>query len=243
MRTSRPKPMIESSLVADLVRVKALPQTAGGFAVADLRTAIVLDYQNMHLSGFDLYRKLDFDRKLHDTLLEPTRFANALLAARNKGQQRGRPRAVLSRVEVFRGLPTSLGDPRRSYRVLHQQENWQLDPRVTVTLRPLRNERGPHFSKYRAFEKGIDVLCTLALLRLARADDVDLVILASHDSDLKPALDAAIDLGAAKIETCAWTHPQLSVDYRRLLPTQPRRVWHTRLQYVDFKKSFDPTVY
>jgi hypothetical protein len=91
--------------------------------VADLRTAIVLDYQNMHLSGFELYRSLDRERPKHKTLLEPSRFANALVAARNKGQRPGLPKAVLSRVEVFRGLPTNLGDPRRSYRVLHQQEN------------------------------------------------------------------------------------------------------------------------
>jgi hypothetical protein len=97
--------------------------------------------------------------------------------------------------------------------------------------------------KFRFVEKGIDVLCTLALLRLARANDIDLVILASHDSDLKPALDEAIDLRTAKIETCAWMRPDAGIDFRRLSPTQPRRIWHTRLQYVDFKKSFDPAEY
>ena len=211
--------------------------------MADLRTAIVLDYQNMHLSGFEFYRTVDRERQTHETLLEPSRFANTLLAARNKAQRPGHPKATLTRIEVFRGLPTNLRDSNRSFRVLRQQENWQLDPRVSVKLRPLRYERDPGPAQFRAIEKGIDVLCALALLRLARADDIDLVIVASHDSDLKPALDEAIDLRAAKIETCAWTRPDLGPYFRQMSPTPPRRVWHTRLQYADFKKSFDPTVY
>lgn len=50
-------------------------------------------------------------------------------------------------------------------------------------------------------EKGINVLCALALVREASAADVDLVILASHDSDLAPALDEAIRLSSSKVET------------------------------------------
>ncbi len=57
-------------------------------------------------------------------------------------------------------------------------------------------------------EKGIDVLCALALVREAQRPDVDLVILASHDSDLEPALDEALVLGSAKIEDIFVVRPR-----------------------------------
>jgi hypothetical protein len=45
-------------------------------------------------------------------------------------------------------------------------------------------------SKLSVFVKGVDVLVALALVREAADPNVGLVILASHDTDLAPALDA-----------------------------------------------------
>jgi uncharacterized LabA/DUF88 family protein len=212
--------------------------------MAELRTAVVLDFQNMHLSGAELYRT-NPRKPLHETLLDPTRFANQLLSARNKSVGPDADRAVLSRVEVFRGLPSNRHDVERYNRSQAQRANWQRDPRVTVTLRPVKMKRvavsGP--SQVRAFEKGVDVLCALALVRLAAAPGIDLVILASHDSDLKPALDDAVDLGKAKVETCAWGHPRLGISFRQLRPHAPRSVRHTRLDVDDFVAAHDPTPY
>lgn len=53
-------------------------------------------------------------------------------------------------------------------------------------------------------EKGIDVLCALAVVREAQNANIDLVILASQDTDLVPALNEAIAYRSAKIETCSW---------------------------------------
>lgn len=212
--------------------------------MADLRTAVVLDYQNMHLSGAELYRTTP-RKKLHETLLDPTRFANQLLAARNKVPGQNGGHAVLSRVEVFRGLPSNQHHPERYNRSQIQRANWQRDPRVLVALRPVRMERvrATGSDQFRAFEKGVDVLCALALVRLASSPEFDLVILASHDSDLKPALDDAIDLGTAQVETCAWFHPRLGISFRQLRPHAPRSVRHTRLDVDDFTAAHDPTVY
>ncbi len=212
--------------------------------MARLRTAVVMDYQNMHMSGYELYRRELPRKRLHENLLDPSRFANELLATRNRAQLPGRDQAVLSRVEVYRGLASSIRDSGRNTLTLRQQHAWQRDPRVTVRLRPLKYARaratdpGP-----RRIEKGIDVSCALALLRLARDPEIDLVILASHDSDLKPALDDAIDMRTAKIETCAWVSPRSGPSFRRLAPTAPRRAWHTRLQLAEFLNAFDPTDY
>lgn len=71
----------------------------------DLRTAVVVDYQNVHLVG---HRPYDSTRLLarHATLIDPLLFANHLLLERNAAQRIGMAAAVLSRVEVFSGQPS-----------------------------------------------------------------------------------------------------------------------------------------
>ena len=53
-------------------------------------------------------------------------------------------------------------------------------------------------------EKDVDVLCALAAVREAQGPATDLVILASSDSDLAPAIDEVQRLACAKIETFCW---------------------------------------
>lgn len=53
-------------------------------------------------------------------------------------------------------------------------------------------------------EKGIEILVALTFVREAAGPDVDLVILASRDTDLAPALDKALHVNRAKVESCAW---------------------------------------
>jgi len=50
-------------------------------------------------------------------------------------------------------------------------------------------------------------MCALAVLRHARRQDIDLVILASLDSDLIPALDEVVSIGQ-KVETISWWSPE-----------------------------------
>ena len=216
----------------------------GGFVMAELRTAVILDYQNMHLSGAELYRT-NPRKPLHESLLDPTRFANQLLSARNKAAGPAADRAVLARVEVFRGLPSNRRHPERYNRSQAQRANWLRDPRVTVTLRPVRMERiaaiGPN--NVRAIEKGVDVLCALALVRLAASPGIDLVILASHDSDLKPALDDAIDLGQGKGRNLCLVPSAPRYQLPSVATHAPRSARHTRLDVDDFTAAHDPTPY
>lgn len=90
-------------------------------------------------------------------------------------------------------------------------------------------------------EKGIDVLCALALVREARADDIDLVILASADTDLTPALDEAVRLRSAKIETVRWFNKD--VPSTRGVHRTEHRIWNTRLGEDRFRKSIDRASY
>ena len=54
-------------------------------------------------------------------------------------------------------------------------------------------------------EKGIDVLCALATMSAAARRDIDLVVIASHDSDLDPAAAAVQQGGWAAVECFRWS--------------------------------------
>ncbi len=91
-------------------------------------------------------------------------------------------------------------------------------------------------------EKGVDVLCALALVREAQDPDIELVILASQDTDLEPALDEALMLRKAKIETASWHSP---TEYwsREIRPTRPHRIWNTRMDGSAFLAAQDSRNY
>ncbi len=91
-------------------------------------------------------------------------------------------------------------------------------------------------------EKGVDVLCALALVREALRPDTDVVILASHDSDLEPALDEVLSLQSAKVETFCWFDHIQPRRTRQLRPTS-RTVWNTRLGETEFRNCWDLTTY
>ncbi len=128
-------------------------------------------------------------------------------------------------------------DPKPYARNQAQKAQWERDRRVEVTLRPLKysyqrdldgqiatDTDGRKLVSGKA-EKGVDVLCALALVREARREDVDLVILASQDSDLEPPLNEALGLQSAKVETFTWTDPSRRT--RQLRPSSgPQTLEH-----------------
>jgi uncharacterized LabA/DUF88 family protein len=169
-----------------------------------LRTSIVIDYQNMHLTGRDVFAH---GTRAGDVLLDPGRLARHLIAQRNAAQRPGYPHADLVRVLVFRGEPSGLVEPEAQANSHAQRQRWLKDPLVHIECRPLKyhyaygsdgrrkiDANGRPMLKGKQ-EKGVDVLCALAVVRQARLEDIDLVILASHDTDLIPALEEAANDG------------------------------------------------
>ncbi|ALE77045.1 hypothetical protein FRP1_30255 (plasmid) [Pseudonocardia sp. EC080625-04] len=213
-----------------------------------MRASVVIDYQNIHLTAHDLFAAPGAQR--HTSLIHPLHFATQLVAARNAGLKEGFAPAVLSRVRVFRGLPSEEHDPNQYRRNLAQRAEWTRDQRVDVHLRPLtyryeRDATGRHLLDVHGRrqivevrEKGVDVLVALAFVREAADPDVDLVILASHDTDLAPALDEALRIDRAKVETCSWWNPDR---YRTGAPrpSGERRVWNTRVRQTEFDRAQD----
>jgi len=214
-----------------------------------LRAVIVMDYQNVHLTGHDLFPSSRLLAR-HETLIDPLLYAGRLIAVRNRLQRPGMSHAALARVLAFRGQPTAENDPADYARSQAQAAHWTRDPRVVVTLRPLRYSYGHTPDGRRVVagkrEKGIDVLCALAVVREAADPDVDLVILASTDTDLLPAIEEARTLGTAKIETASWyhpSHPPHARGFELRLGRGHHPHWNTRLTETDFTAARDLTRY
>jgi len=221
----------------------------------DLRASVIVDYQNVHLTGHNCF---DATQRLarHKTLVDPLLFAQQLLVARNTSQRAGQPLAVLNRVLVFRGIPAPEHDPKGYARNLAHKSHWERDERVHVTLRPLKYEyqrdalgrhatdvNGKKIVSSPPREKGVDVLCALAAVREAQEPDVDVVILASSDSDLSPAIDEVRRLGTAKIETFCWWNADLKRGFQIHPSDRSRPIWCTRLGEQSFIACHDRTSY
>ena len=166
------------------------------------------------------------------------------------------PRAVLRQVDVYRGEPSPDHEPKAYARNQAQKASWERDKRVAVTLRPLKYRyqydgdgrvvrdpvTGIKIPSGSPSEKGVDVLCALALVRHALREDVDLVVLASLDSDLVPAIDEVLFLGTAKVETFSWHVPGENT-YELRPSDRSARIWNTRLAEANFLNCLDRSKY
>lgn len=223
-----------------------------------LRTAVIVDYQNVHLTARDTF---DPRGDPYDSLVHPMSFATRALVERNARQREGYPHATLTRVPAFRGLPHVDHDWEQNRRCVDQAIQWRADG-ATVELRDLKYQfkksasgrpvldvNGKKETEGRPTEKGIDVLCALASIREASADDIDLVILATRDTDLVPVLDELYDFRGsdaqkyAIIETVSWHNSRAreegAFNGGNLRPTGDRRIWNTNMDRSCYEASLD----
>lgn len=196
---------------------------------------VIIDYQNIHLSGHDRFAPSGLLR--HESLVHPLRFAEQWLQVRNHviGTQAMLHKGdgvlyELAQVAVYRGLPSNADNPNGYRRNLAQQSEWTRDRRVDVTHRSLKPGWSDGVRVVR--EKGIDVLVAIDLIRSADNEAADVIVLASHDTDLEPALEAALNASSSRIETVGW-------DGCRVLRVPGSRVHHTYLDARRFIQSRD----
>lgn len=94
------------------------PGTGGGFLleakIVQLRTAVIIDYQNLHLIAARLFEP---EKRLHESLIHPLNYANQF---------------------VYRGLPSPNHDAKLYARNQAQKSEWERNRRVKVTLRALK---------------------------------------------------------------------------------------------------------
>lgn len=209
-----------------------------------LKTVVVIDYQNMHTTGFKRFFPEDNPKGLP---LNPVKFSDTLIAQRNSKVKSEWLLAGLSKIEVFRGLPSSVHDPKAHAQNIEQMNKWSLDTRLHLVHRPLKyifsssddptDRTGRYLSKT---EKGIDVLCALSIVRHAIASDTDLIIVASHDSDLEPALEEALRISPnTRLETASWFNPSSKTTRSRLNPRTSKKLWNNSLGRDEYLESLD----
>lgn len=227
-----------------------------------LRTAVIVDYQNVHLTAFDVF---DPNGDRHNSLIHPMQFAKRAIQERNSRQRDGHPHAELTRVIAYRGLPHIDHDWEQHRRAVDQATQWRADG-ADIQLRdlkytyqrgadgrPIIDINGKKVPTGRPREKGIDVLCALACVREAVKQDIDLVVLASRDTDLVPALDEVYDFRGlepqryGRIETVSWFNnrwrQERTLSGGSLAPTAPRRIWNTNLTRACYDASVDRNIY
>jgi hypothetical protein len=195
-----------------------------------VKLALLMDYQNVHLTARDRFAPPGTHPV--KTQLHPARFAGQVVATRN-ARHHG-PHAQLVLVRVYRGVPNSRLEPRLNSVTEAQRSEWIRDPRVEVWYRPLRYP--PSWPADPAREKGVDVKLAVDLIRLADSGLVDVVVVASHDTDLEPALELAGSHGRTRIETAGWFGANR-------LRVPGRAMWHTALDGTGFADSVDPRRY
>ncbi|MGL5823574.1 MAG: NYN domain-containing protein, partial [Nocardioides sp.] len=149
------------------------------------RVWLYIDYQNVHLSVRETFAPPGTPH--HRTLIHPGNYGDALMARRKAKGRIG----ALEKIQVYRGQPSSDREPGMASRNKAQHAEWARDPRVTVHSRPLRYPR--HWPDDPAREKGVDVRLALDFVRAAVDRSADVLILASRDTDLVPALESASD--------------------------------------------------
>ena len=142
--------------------------------------------------------------------------------------------AELAKVLVYRGAPSNRHEPEGYAASQSQRAWWTRDPLVEVCYRTLRYPR--HWPREPAREKGIDVLLAVNLVSLAMSGPYDVLVVATHDTDLEPALEMAAGLGRAKVETAGWLGAK-----RLRIPG--RGLWHTTLDGLSYVNARDRRQY
>lgn len=214
-------------------------------AVMNAKVAVLIDYQNIHLTAHDSFAPQGVPK--HETLLHPLKFAEEILRRRNtiigqlqvSGQSNLPPLGELASVRVYRGAPANQYDPVPYSRSQAQRSEWSRDPRVEVIYRTLRYQWSDQEGEYKKQEKGIDVLLALDAYTFAVNGTFDVVILASHDTDLIPTVECwkrDERVGSGLLETAGWKGS-------KRIQAKDVRTWDTRLTGENFVRARDRKSY
>lgn len=222
----------------------------------DLKTAVVIDYQNIQTRGGWLFAREPSSEQT-GKFVNPVKFAETAINIRNSSR-RGAGTLELVKICVFRGLPNADADPEENRINQSQKSNWEklspvpieisyrnlsykwnpLDRNRNRTLNSLNHPRFPGKPYSGREEKGIDVMCAISVLKQLQDPFVDAVILASIDSDLEPALEEGLQSRPKKIlETVSWYAQDRPGGRNRI--GQNLGLWNTRLESVHFHKVLD----
>lgn len=189
---------------------------------------LFIDYQNLHLSAHECFEP---DMPVHNSLIHPGLFADEVQRVRNGLVHTP---VTIEKIHVYRGQPSSEREVQAAARNKAQRAAWERDRRVKVFSRSLRY---PHdWPDTPSREKGVDVMLAVTLMRASIEHWADVLILASRDTDLLPALEAARDIDKSIVEVAGWrTMSRLQIPHVRL--------WATGLDIAEYTACRDTRQY
>ncbi|MCY4193959.1 MAG: NYN domain-containing protein [bacterium] len=151
------------------------------------------------------------------------------------------PDRELGGVRVYRGLPDARSGADLVRFTSRQIAGWQRSAGIVVKTRPLAYHQSTAGGRtvWRAQEKGVDVMLAVDVVDMARTDAYDTAVVFSADTDLLPALEAAVEIGK-RIETATWRGHG---DNRGPMRIKQRNLWNHYLDYACFEQVRDDTDY
>lgn len=150
--------------------------------IAD-RVVLFIDYQNVYKTAREAFHSRSAPHWYGQ--IDPVALGE-LIVARSPFER------TLSGVRIYRGIQDSAKDPKGYAASRRQITAWSRYMRVEVLTRTLRYPSG--WPREKPMEKGIDVSLALDYALMAYRQEYDVGILMSTDTDLKPALEAVVDL-------------------------------------------------
>jgi NYN domain len=198
---------------------------------ASLESVVVfIDYQNVFMAARQCFHQGPYGPA--DGQIDPLRLGQLIV------DRRRRP-STLKQVRVYRGLPDATKEPRAYAANERQTASWVQSPLINVFRRPLNYPRT--WPSEKGKEKGVDVALAVDFVRLAVRGTYDVGVLMSTDTDLVPALEAAMEIKTTgvHIEVAAWAAKQAN----RRLSIDGRLPWCHRLGESDYKSVRDDRDY
>ncbi len=193
------------------------------------RVIVYLDYQNVYKTAREMFHGPDAFYTAGQ--VDPARLG-ALLVERSPFDR------ILAGVKVYRGVPDSTRQPRAYAANQRQIARWKRQPGVEPFTRPLQYP--PDYPRGKPREKGIDVMLAAHYISDVERHACDVAILMSTDTDLKPALESAVEIGGVRIEVAAWTNKHRR---GRRLSIGTRRLWCHWLDEDAYRAVHDPRDY
>lgn len=206
------------------------------------RVNIYIDYQNVYHRARGAFELEHADPWYGH--VKPARLAH-LLNMLGKAHDDER---ALHEVHIYRGEPGSRSHRKTQAAFQRQTAKWlRDDPELLrIHTRPLRYEPMQWDSTGRptawgaAREKGIDVMLALDLALGAQRNDFDVAIVVSGDTDLVPAIEAAMSFGRHTENAVWWPDDRPG---RPLGLGNGQRLWCHRMTSTHFASVRDDTDY
>jgi len=190
------------------------------------RVCVFIDYQNTFMGARRAFHVGPFGPTAGQ--IDPLKLGQLIIARRRQA-------SVLQQVRVYRGLPDPTRQPGPYAANERQTAAWVQAPLVEVIRRSLRYPRV--WPKEPATEKGVDVALGIDFVRLAVRGAFDVGVLLSTDTDLVPALEAALEIKTVgvHVEVAAWK----AKGANRRLSVGGNLPWCHQLYDIDYQSVRD----